>query len=356
MTASGPTEHYAALDGIRGIAAVSVLLFHLGRWLDLPWLATNGNLAVDTFFTLSGFVLASAYVERMHRLSLANFIRLRAIRLMPTIILATAISALYVLIRGALTQQEVAYSQVMIATMLGVLNIPYFYAPHPLGGPQLFPLNGPQFSLFLEIVSNVVWWVCRFLNQIIFAIAAGAISAVSLLIIGIGGDTTETFWHGFPHVGSSFFIGVLLFYIDRKMSFKRGNLYFQTSFWILFSIMLLIFYAPSEISSALKMGWKLALAPALVLAGSHVRLTFRQTKLSTYSGDISFPIYALHYPVFCWVNGIYQMLAGGRNAYVEVPLALLAVLLTSHLALTLYDKPVRHRLYQIGRGRWRAHA
>ena len=54
------TAHYIALDGVRDLAAVSVLAFHLGRWLDAPWLAINGNLSVDTFFTLSGYALALA--------------------------------------------------------------------------------------------------------------------------------------------------------------------------------------------------------------------------------------------------------------------------------------------------------
>ncbi|WP_245282215.1 acyltransferase [Rhizobium sp. LC145] len=346
MMASKDTEHYIALDGVRGVAAISVLFFHLGRWLDLPWLATNGNLAVDTFFTLSGFVLASAYAEKMHRLSLWDFVLIRAIRLMPVIVLATVISALYVLARSLLTQQGILLSDIAVAATLGILNAPYFYAPHHLGGPQLFPLNGPQFSLFLEVASNVFWWTCRFLNQVVFAVAAGIVSAISLVFMGIGGDTTETFWHGFPHVGSSFFIGILLFYIHRNLAAERWSVYFKTSFWILISLMMIMFYTPVEASFSAKLIWKLLLAPALVLAGPHVDLTAFQRSLSKYSGDISFPIYALHYPIFCWVNGIYQMLLGSRNPHFEIPLVTLAVVLTSHFALRLYDKPLRYHLSQ----------
>src|ERR1700732_4629147 len=87
------TAHYIALDGVRGLAAVSVLAFHLGRWLDAPWLAINGNLSVDTFFTLSGYALALAYTKRAKHLSMRGFILTRLIRLMPIIMLVVAISA-----------------------------------------------------------------------------------------------------------------------------------------------------------------------------------------------------------------------------------------------------------------------
>jgi Acyltransferase family len=81
-------EHYTALDGLRGFAAISVVLFHIGHWLDAPLLAANSGLAVDFFFCLSGFVLALAY-DRRFRAGLSNFqfIRIRLIRLMPLTIL-----------------------------------------------------------------------------------------------------------------------------------------------------------------------------------------------------------------------------------------------------------------------------
>jgi len=58
------TRHYTALDGLRGFAALSVLAFHLGRWLDIPWLGANGGLSVDTFFSLSGYVVSLSLMRR----------------------------------------------------------------------------------------------------------------------------------------------------------------------------------------------------------------------------------------------------------------------------------------------------
>jgi hypothetical protein len=60
-------NRFAALDGMRGLAAIFVLLFHLGQWQYRPTLAANAGLAVDFFFTLSGYVLALAYAGRLDR-------------------------------------------------------------------------------------------------------------------------------------------------------------------------------------------------------------------------------------------------------------------------------------------------
>jgi peptidoglycan/LPS O-acetylase OafA/YrhL len=65
-------KHYAALDGLRGFAAVSVVIFHIGHWLDMPSLAANAGLAVDVFFCLSGYVLSLAYGKRLGK-TLSSF-------------------------------------------------------------------------------------------------------------------------------------------------------------------------------------------------------------------------------------------------------------------------------------------
>ncbi|EPE96506.1 acyltransferase family protein [Rhizobium grahamii] len=342
------TSHYVALDGVRGVAAISVLLFHLERWLDVPGLAANGNLAVDMFFTLSGFVLAVAYSERVHTMGLWKFVVMRAVRLMPLIILATIISCSYVLLRAVWQTNDILFPTLAFAAFTGALNIPYFHAPSNIGGPQLFPLNGPQFSLFLEVVANVAWWAVRFGQQIAIAVVTFVVSAICVIIFGIGGDTTDTFWQGFAHVGSSFALGVLIFHLDRIFSLKRKRLV-GVLFWCLMALMLLVFYVPVEATFTLKLLWKFILAPALVWTGAYVSLNKSQNRVAKYLGDLSYPIYALHYPIFCWVNGTLQAVTGTKAPIIEVPLVVMTVIVASDLALRLFDKPVRNYLTrQIG--------
>src|SRR5260370_17369723 len=88
-------RHYTALDGLRGFAALSVLAFHLGRWLDIPWLGANGGLSVDTFFSLSGYVLALAYEKRVDSLSVIGFATAPLIRVITVILSPPAVTATY---------------------------------------------------------------------------------------------------------------------------------------------------------------------------------------------------------------------------------------------------------------------
>jgi len=76
-------RRYEALDGLRGVAAVAVMLYHIGGWTGRPWLAAHGYLAVDFFFCLSGFVLAHAYGRR--EIGWLGYMRARLIRLWPLI-------------------------------------------------------------------------------------------------------------------------------------------------------------------------------------------------------------------------------------------------------------------------------
>jgi len=63
--------------------------------------------------------------------------------------------------------------------------------------------------------------------------------------------------------------------------------------------------------------------------------------LALQSGALSFPLYALHHPMFCWVNGFYRMLFGSRDAQIEGPLVAVIAIVASLLALRFYDKLLR---------------
>lgn len=83
---AGHSERFIALDSLRGIAAVVVVLFHIG---DFGWLAgipmmRNGWLLVDFFFILSGFVITMSYGGRLAQgFPKGRFLALRAGRVLP---------------------------------------------------------------------------------------------------------------------------------------------------------------------------------------------------------------------------------------------------------------------------------
>ena len=74
---------FHTLDALRGIAAIGVLVFHMGP-IFTPIAAPGGYLAVDLFFMMSGVVLSHAYEARFRAgMGTLDFMRARLIRLYP---------------------------------------------------------------------------------------------------------------------------------------------------------------------------------------------------------------------------------------------------------------------------------
>jgi peptidoglycan/LPS O-acetylase OafA/YrhL len=92
-----PLSYTPALDAIRGVAILLVVAFHTGRVLP------GGQLGVDLFFVLSGFLITSLLVTEMHqhgRISLRGFYRRRALRLLPALVAMLAIYLTVVWLSG----------------------------------------------------------------------------------------------------------------------------------------------------------------------------------------------------------------------------------------------------------------
>jgi peptidoglycan/LPS O-acetylase OafA/YrhL len=343
-----PRDRYAALDGLRGFAALSVVFYHFGHWLSAASLAANSHLAVDLFFCLSGFVLPLAYEERFRvSLSPLEFFRIRLIRLMPLVVLATIISAIYVLFRSYVNRGSVSYGELLAATLLGAFNLPFLAASTAIGGPQIFPLNGPQYSLFFEVVVNIVWSVVRRFYQPWLSATIFLGCAASLPVVGIGGDEAATFWLGLPRVGVSFFAGVLIYHFDRSY-FHKVEL--QRAFWFFAALLFLSFYYPAPLPPAMHIAFIVVVSPLVVWTGSRVRLSGKLQSIAALGGALSYPVYVLHYPIFCWINGFYQFATKQpQNIYIEGPPLLAGILIGSYVLLKVFDEPTR---YALSHGTW----
>src|ERR1700742_4496754 len=93
-TAGTRLRHEPALDGLRGIAVIAVLLFHGGH-------LRGGYLGVDAFFVLSGFLitpLALAEADRSGRIGLRAFGARRFRRLLPALVVLVLGVSLYAVV------------------------------------------------------------------------------------------------------------------------------------------------------------------------------------------------------------------------------------------------------------------
>ena len=96
------TSHHGiqldSIESLRGIAALMILLCHLALIVKLPlpqslgFVATRFGLGVPLFYTLSGFVLAYGYADRLSdRTAIYSFYIRRLFRIMPLFYLMTAL-------------------------------------------------------------------------------------------------------------------------------------------------------------------------------------------------------------------------------------------------------------------------
>jgi peptidoglycan/LPS O-acetylase OafA/YrhL len=153
------SHRFEALDGLRGFAALAVLLLHFGN-VSTPWLSPHGALAVDFFFLLSGFVIASAYEVRLQagQISVVSFVKLRVIRLYPLIFVGALLGT-----AGYFRVYDRQTLAIVLLTGLALIPTPLAPASESFNA---IPANPPSWSLFIELWGNVLYaLVARWLTN-----------------------------------------------------------------------------------------------------------------------------------------------------------------------------------------------
>jgi len=327
-------REYHTLDAMRGLAAIVVVFLHCGT-LWGGWHPASGYLAVGFFFALSGFVLEHVYGPRFARgMQASDFIKARYIRLYPLYLLGAVVGFAGIIIfkpwLGLLARALPA------AIML----------PTPTSDGSIYPFNVPAWSLFLELLVNLVFVLIwrylrpRMLVSILFIF--GAILAWCILHVGKSdlGSSTFTLMFGFPRVVFLFFLGVWLCRIHRG---QRTVGWLGLLFPLLLTLALLI--NPGELRREYDLLWVFVCCPLLVYGGCICEPPIRYIPIFRFLGLISYPIYVLHYPLVLFVRNV------AENTHLPVvTIAILQVAMVSvvawisWLAATKFDIPARGAL------------
>lgn len=153
--------HYDLLDGLRGVAALIVIWYHVFEGFAFASAGNietlnHGYLAVDFFFILSGFVIGYAYDDRWGKnFTMKDFFKRRLIRLHPMVIMGAVLGAITFCIQGCVQWDgtHVAISMIMLSLLCTIFFIPAMpgVGYEVRGNGEMFPLNGPCWSLFLSI-------------------------------------------------------------------------------------------------------------------------------------------------------------------------------------------------------------
>ena len=344
--AASHIDHFLGLDLLRGIAALAVVLYHLSSRIDLPAFVSHGYLAVDFFFVLSGFVMARAYEARIAdgRLSIGRFGVSRAIRLLPIIVLGTLIAAVVEIGRPGIMDQQQHAIDTALALVSGSVLVPTLHVTtleH-----TLFPLNGPAWSLLMESIASVAFaFYSRFLGS---CLALQVILMTCAATIAWGahhygsadmGALPDTFWLGLARIGWSFTVGMLLL----RFRSRTPRVYFGFPLFLLIAILISPRFSwGNDLFDDICIFFAF---PAIVLTASTVRLTGLGRRASIIGGDLSYPIYGIHYPLvrlFANVGQKIQFMPDCRVLTVLVGTAVIIVI--SGCACSFYDIPVRRFL------------
>lgn len=333
-------ERLYGLDGLRGIAAILVVAFHIGQWTpSSEWIAPGGYLAVDFFFLLSGFVIAQAYERRLLAgLPLRDFSLIRLVRLYPLFLLGIALGCIKPALQLAFSQVHApAMSELLTWIVVNGLILPVFNTLY------LFPLNPPAWSLFLEILINLLFaaflfrWSRRSLGLIVIAAAAVLIFAGLSQHSLNGGWGWSNVYVGLARTGFSFLLGVIL----HRFRIGRSRAYSWPRFLV--PSMILVGILTIHIDPGLR-GWcdlaaVILIFPLLVLVAASTEPPLRLQRACALSGDISYPLYAVHYPLMLLYIFVAKRIEGYPTLFglVFILLSVIAAI----VVLRFYDAPLR---------------
>ena len=356
---------YEILDGLRGVAAVVILVYHLFEACGI--VLGHAYLGVDFFFALSGFVIGYAYDDRWDRMSVGDFFKRRLVRLHPMLIMGTTIGFLLYYFGKCEAFPYIGTQPwwwVMVMYLYTCLMLPMAREWDLRGWDDTNSFNGSTWSLQWEYIANILYaLVLRFLPKaaLIVLTAVAAMGTIDItfnldmlgLLEGRFGapNTVNGGWNlssqelyvGAVRLAYPFLMGLLLSRL--KVAIKVRGAFALCS--LLVAVMMLWPVMEGSVNGIYEAACILILIPAIVAIGAGSTVSGKpMTSLCKFLGEISYPLYITHLPL------IYMQLAWmsnnpdatkGEAIVVAVAVAVLSIGL-AYASLKLYDLPVREWL------------
>ena len=336
--------YLTALDGMRGLAAFIVLSAHVAVFFKVPvvlnWLAPHAYLAVDCFFVMSGFVMAHAFDAKLKAgMTVRDFALHRFLRLYPLVLAGVVIGAIS-LVGYALTTPGVPKLVLGEAIVSGALLVPTDAMAR--FKPYNFPVNIAFWSLSFEVLLCIGYAVfARFLTgwRMIIALIISAFGVIYLAEQKAGldiGFRVGEYLPAFCRVVYPFLMGIFLRRLPAFAPERTGLGY------LALPLLLLLLVNPVPMSGGYDAVAVIAGIPLLVWMAATARNLARFDRFAAGAGALSYPLYALHFPVVVVLANIGKKLAFTGMEIVCLALAAMAVsLVLAAVAFMTYDKPVR---------------
>lgn len=368
MAFSDSKPHYALLDGLRGVAAMLVVWYHVFEGFQFAGnkpvidFINHGYLAVDFFFMLSGFVIGYAYDDRWGKsLTMGGFFRRRLIRLHPMVMLGALIGTVSFLLTG-MERWDGTHSTLLltlIALVCSWLMIPALPGMQcdVRGNGEMFPLNGPCWSLFFEYIGNILYaliirrlstrilaWLTALLCCALAWFAVTNQSGYGSIGVGWTLDTTNLLG-GTLRMLCPFTIGMLMSRVFKPIKKVRG------AFWICTIILLVLFHVPfidggtpMSLNGIFEAACIIGVFPIVIWLGASGTTTDNTSRrICRFLGDISFPLYIVHYQLmyafYMWLIKT-ELYTFSETWPIAISTMACSVCI-AWLSLRFYDEPIR---------------
>lgn len=342
-----PKQHFEILDGLRGIAAVSVVVFHFMEIVYSDYSKNfigHGFLAVDFFFCLSGFVIGYAYDNRIAKMGLWEFFKSRIIRLHPLVIFGSVLGLLSFLFDPFVSPPaSYGFGNTAMLFLSSIFLIPMPVMPER--GFNLFGFNAPSWSLFWEYVANIFYAFILYRTGRRFLIPLTILAAAVIGYVGyrsgnlMGGWGKDSFWDGCARIAYSFLAGLLVFRFNLIIKNRLG---FVGLSILLLAALMMPYFKWNWLAEVLVV---LIYFPLLVALGAGAVLNPGVKKICVFSGNISYPLYMTHYVVmFAFLNYFNSHKPGTAALSFVIIGGTILLIGFAYLVMVLYDIPLRKYL------------
>ncbi len=332
------------IDGLRAIAVLSVVVFHL----DKSWLP-GGFAGVDVFFVISGFLITGVIHRDLvaQEFTFRRFYRKRIQRILPVlavVILVTLVVGNFVLLPGDYTRlaksggaAQLSFSNIYFAYFLDTS----YFADDANLEPLLHTWSlgvEEQFYLFFPILMWIGLYKLGW-KKIVFIFTAGfTVSVVTSQLLTK--DSPMVAYYMLHSRAFQLLAGGVCFYLPSWFTGKSPWLSGGTGFLGIVGIFFVFFFLDENLSYPGYFALPVTISTMLVIiSGKSVSVTHRALglRLLTSVGLISYSLYLWHWPVLAFAR--YCL---GELSNTQKFLSLLLMILLSILSYKFVEQPCRH--------------
>ena len=366
---------YEILDGLRGVAALIVVAFHMFECYSpgpLEQIINHGYLSVDFFFALSGFVIAYAYDDRWNRMGLKDFFKRRIVRLHPLVVLGTLLCACFFYTGEGPSFPGIAETPWYLFLFITLWCCTLIPVPPSLDirgwAGATNPINDPTWSLQFEYLANIIYaLVIRYFSKIVLAVCCliAAAFTVSLTmnidpfgLLATRPEAAYTVIGGWMFTPTQIYIGLIRLaypFLIGMLVARMGHFIRLRSGFVWCALLIIGMTTLPRLGGSTQM-WLNGLYEAAVIillfplilsigAGSEIK-NKKVKSICKFLGFISYPLYITH---IMFIYMLYTFKGHNPDAPASTVICLciglyIAAICTAYAALKLYDMPVREWL------------